>query len=1058
MMEQETIEPETIQPEEPDENIIDYNSFNFNYYIESERIVLKLESINENPKILYRNNFNLQELREIDKYFKMAENIEGIPELLKDIINERITIQKINENEIKLIIPYLKSKMEIPLKKYNNNNNEFYNSLSDEMKKIIDNDNIILGIDLGTTYSAASVMIDDKIIMIENSLGLRTTPSFVSFFGPYEICVGELAKLRPSNEGNIIYNSKRLLGKTLKDIQKDQKLLDSLNFKITEDKKLDKLKIAIDFKNYKNNENNENKENNEKNIIIENNIKDQEEYYPEQISSMILKKIVQDSEYFLSKKLGKEIKIKRAVITVPAYFNQKQREATIQAAEIINLKVERTINEPTAASLAYGYKTIENEQKLIVVIDFGGGTLDITLLKFIKNKSGIYCDIKYSYGDSNFGGEDFDYILIKKCLNVNDFKKNTPFNIRLKRACEAAKIKLSSNDETNIFLEEYMTDRNINFNLTRKDFESYCSDCFRKFKEKLNDFLENCDENRKNIKEVILIGGSTLIPKIKRIIKEVFSKSEIRTNLNPNEAVARGASILGGILLKLPNVSNLNLLDVTNLSLGVNVIENKMSTLIKRSTPFPYEHSLIYQTVKDNQTVALVEVFEGENKDTKENTFLGQFRIKNLPKKKAKEAKIKINFDINENSILTVTAYDLENQSNHEKLEIKKPNGLSDIIDDLKKENDKIKIIDIEDYNEVKDKILELEEKVYNSSDINEKDSIKAEIIKKFGEFIKKILIDIHKETLIFSYIKYYFIKVSKDYNNTQIEDKQNDFETVLDKILKEIQYYKPELICELIESFVDFKQIYSICLFQLINNYYEKFRQDFYKVEALLKKGTDDGKILALMDLSKLKDIIGIILKFYQRLDNEVKNFMKHIKDSIQDFELKIEVKEYLINYELKKINHNKKEELDKLKKLVEKYAKCGSAEIKDLKKLITINIKVNQQDKDIIDKNEKEQIFLYIFEKMPQDSSKKFFYFLEQYNPNEEEYNYTVVNNFIYEKREEQNESLVKLVTDFNKLYEKEKNGINGNLKKVYGSIIRYLNYLRNKKPKEPLFNDIK
>ena len=390
MMEQETIEPETIQPEEPDENIIDYNSFNFNYYIESERIVLKLESINENPKILYRNNFNLQELREIDKYFKMAENIEGIPELLKDIINERITIQKINENEIKLIIPYLKSKMEIPLKKYNNNNNEFYNSLSDEMKKIIDNDNIILGIDLGTTYSAASVMIDDKIIMIENSLGLRTTPSFVSFFGPYEICVGELAKLRPSNEGNIIYNSKRLLGKTLKDIQKDQKLLDSLNFKITEDKKLDKLKIAIDFKNYKNNENNENKENNEKNIIIENNIKDQEEYYPEQISSMILKKIVQDSEYFLSKKLGKEIKIKRAVITVPAYFNQKQREATIQAAEIINLKVERTINEPTAASLAYGYKTIENEQKLIAVIDFGGGTLDITLLKFIKNNDGIY--------------------------------------------------------------------------------------------------------------------------------------------------------------------------------------------------------------------------------------------------------------------------------------------------------------------------------------------------------------------------------------------------------------------------------------------------------------------------------------------------------------------------------------------------------------------------------------------------------------------------------------------------------------------------------------------
>ena len=559
------------EEEEQDQNILEYNSkkFQLNYHSDGEQIRIKLESINEDPKIIFGKNVDLEQLKKINKYFKIADNIEGAIESIHDLMKQKITIEKKNEKEINLMIPFLARKIEITLKQYEYSGNEFYHSLSDEMKKIIDKDDIILGIDLGTTYSAASVMIDDKIIMIENSLGLRTTPSFVSFFGPHEICVGELAKFVSSNKGNIIYNSKRLLGKSIKDKQKDKKLFDNLNFEIKEDEKfLDKLKIAINFKNSKNNEN-------------------KKEYYPEQISAMILKKIVQDSEYFLSQKIGKEIKIKRAVITVPAYFNQKQREATIQAAEIINLKVERTINEPTAASLAYGYETIENEQKLIAVIDFGGGTLDITLLKFIKNEDGIYCDIKYSYGDSNFGGEDFDYLLIQKCLKVNNFKKDTPFNIRLKRACEAAKIKLSSNDETNIILEEYMKDRNINIHLTRKLFENYCSDCFKKYKDELKDFLNNCGENKKNIKEVILIGGSTLIPKIKKITKDVFSKSKIRTNLNPNEAVAQGASILGGILSKLPNVKNLNLLDVTNLSLGVNILGNKMSTVIKRSTKIP---------------------------------------------------------------------------------------------------------------------------------------------------------------------------------------------------------------------------------------------------------------------------------------------------------------------------------------------------------------------------------------------------------------------------------------------------------------------------------------
>ena len=1032
MLDQETVEPETPQPEttEPevnDNNYIEYNSkkFKLNIEREHEKIVIKLESINENPTIKYFNNFTLQELGVLDIYFRGAGSLEEAIKLLNDLKEEAIRIENKNEKEIKLIIPFLRRNIEITLKFYDNKSNPLYNSLSERMKQIIDNDEIILGIDLGTTYSAASVMLDDKIIMIENSLGLRTTPSFVSFFGPQEICVGELAKLRPSNEGNIIYNSKRLLGKTLKEKQKDQQIMDNLNFAVTEDKELDKLKIAINFKNYE---------------------KNPKEYYPEEISAMILKKIVEDSEYFLSKKLGREIKIRRAVITVPAYFNQKQREATIQAAEIINLKVERTINEPTAASLAYGYKTVQNEQKLIAVIDFGGGTLDITLLQFIKNNKGIYCDIKYSYGDTNFGGEDFDYILIKKCLNDKDFDKNESFSIRLKRACEAAKIKLSSCEETKIILEDYMKDKNINLHLSRKDFEKYCSDNFKMFKTKLKDFLKNCGKNKRDIQEVILIGGSTLMPKIQEIIREVFPNSEIKKHLNQNEAVAQGASILGGILSKLPIVSNLNLLDVTNLSLGIRIIGNKMSTVIKRSTPIPYEHSEIYKTTKDNQTEALIEIYEGENKKTEENTFLGQFMIKNLPKKKARKTEVRVKFDVNNDSILKVTAYDKENEENNFKeLEIKKPKGLSDIIENLKKENETIKIIDVKEYDQIKNTILDLEEKVYNSSDVNEKDSLKGEIIEEFGKFIMTTISNIHKEALIFSYIKYYFKKICKDYNNTKIEGNVNSFETVLERILLEIQFYNSELICELIEPFVDLNRIYYTCLFYLINNYYNKIGQMFYDVEALLKKGTHEDIQSALTNLSNIKTIITFALKFYERLDDEGKKFTSHIKNLILDFEPKIEVKEFLIKNENKMNKYNEKDKIKIVNNLIEKYKKCKSAEIKDLNELISISKNIDSNDKDN-DKNDKDQIFLNTFKNMPNDDKHKFFYFLENYNPNEDLYTDTNAYDFIYKTEEGKKnlEFLPGLISDFSKKYDEEKNI---NKKNVYDSILKYLNYLKSK-----------
>jgi hypothetical protein len=489
----------------------------------------------------------------------------------------------------------------------------------------------------------------------------------------------------------------------------------------------------------------------------------------------------------------------------------------------------------------------------------------------------------------------------------------------------------------------------------------------------------------------------------------------------------------------------LNLLDVTNLSLGIRIIGNNMSTVIKRSTPIPYEHSEIYKTTKDNQTEALIEIYEGENKKTEENTFLGKFMIQNLPKKKARKTEVRVKFEVNKDSILKVTAYDKENEKNNFKeLEIKKPKGLSDIIVSLKQENEKIKIIDVKEYDQIKNTILDLEEKVYNSSDVNEKDSLKGEIIEEFGKFIMTTIGNIHKEALIFSYIKYYFKKICKDYNNTKIEGNVNDFETVLEKILLEIQFYKSELICELIEPFVDFNRIYNTCLFYLINNYYNKIGQSFYDVEALLKKGTHEDIQSALNNLSNLKTIIDFALKFYQRLDNDGKKFMSHIKNLILDFEIKIEVKEFLIKNE-KLNNYKEKDKLKKVNTLIEKYKKCNSAEIKDLNELISISIYMNSNEKNN-DKKDEDQIFLNNFENMSNDDKEKFFYFFEKYNPNEDSYTDTNAYDFIYQTEEGKKNLgfLPGLISAFSKKHDAEKNI---NKKKVYESIIKYLNYLKNK-----------
>ena len=1012
--------PANIENKEKEDDIrieIDSDLYKLTIYIEFTSLVIILEPEDNNPDKILQNSFNLIELKNFHKSFQSYETLEEMKENLLELLRDKKpTVQK-NQNGVILNINYLRQNLSISLKKIDKDNDLSYNTLSEEMKKIIDSNELILGIDLGTTYSCASVMLDHRIVIIENSLGQRITPSYVCFLKSNEICVGELAKLQPSHEyKNIIYNSKRLLGRNIND-KEIKEIVTDLPFEVRQDDELDQLKININFKDEGN-----------------------KRFYPEQISALILKKIISDSEYYLQRLLNKHLNIRNAVITVPAYFNQKQREATYQAAKIINLNVKRMINEPTAASLAYGYKTIGNNNKLITVLDFGGGTLDLTLLQFVKNQNNVYCDIKFSYGNTHFGGEDFDYILMKKCLESvgqNKFDKKLQCNVRLKRACEIAKIKLSTNDSTNIILEEYSKDININFFLTKKDFETYCEPIFTKFENLLKEFLSSCGHKDIDIAEVILIGGTTLIPKVESIIQSVFKYSQIKKNINPKEAVAKGAAIQAAMLSKLSTVNNMSLLDVTNLSIGINIIGEKMSKIIKRSTPIPEEFSREYFTVADNQTEALIEIFEGEDKMTKNNLCLGKFIISDLPKMKKGEAKILVKILINDDSLLVVTAYDKQNENNFRQLTIKRPKGLSDKLIELMKETGDIEEIELEEYINIKDFILKLEEERLNANEANSQD-INSKLINNLGEFILSIIKKMDKEKIVISYIKYYFLKAIKYFENNQEEKIIENFNKNLNMILEEIQFNSTDLIFEIIEIFVDNNRIYSKCLLQLLNNYYEKIAKKYFEVNSLLKKEPDNLDN-ALKILRELQERINFIEKFYDKPSGkDIKNELILVQNSIKELSLNITVKEIIIKNEIDPIDFNIIGEREKLENIYERYQKCKSNDIKDLIDLEKIikssNVLISEEEK-------KAQNFLQNFNRLEDDNHEKLLLIFNKYNIAGYYETDVLINLLNSEKRYEM---IVKLCS----IYQKYNNNLTQGAKKdAITQIQIYLNHLKKK-----------
>jgi molecular chaperone DnaK len=504
----------------------------------------------------------------------------------------------------------------------------------------------IIGIDLGTTNSCVAILESGKSKIIENSEGDRTTPSVVAYT-ENEIIVGQSAKRQAvTNPENTLYAIKRLIGRKFDgEIKKEA---ESTPFKIT---KADNGDAWVEVKG--------------------------EKLAPQQISAQVLMKMKKSAEDYL----GHEIN--EAVITVPAYFNDSQRQATKDAGKIAGLDVKRIINEPTAAALAFGMDKKTGDQK-VAVYDLGGGTFDISIIELAEIDGEKQFEVLSTNGDTSLGGEDFDNVLIDHL--VSEFKKEQNFDLtqdssaiqRLKEAAEKAKIELSSNQQTEINLPYITADssgpKHLLLKLTRAKLESLVGDLVSKTLEPVKTALTDAKLATSEISDVILVGGQTRMPLVQEKVKEFFGKDP-RKDINPDEAVAAGAAIQGAVLAG--DVTDILLLDVTPLTLGIETMGGVMTPLIEKNTTIPTNKSQIFSTAEDNQTAVTVNVVQGERKQAKDNKQLGLFNLDGIPAAPRGMPQIEVSFDIDANGILNVSAKD-KATSKEQSITIQASSGLSD--------------------------------------------------------------------------------------------------------------------------------------------------------------------------------------------------------------------------------------------------------------------------------------------------------------------------------------------------------------------------------------------